>query len=151
VEEQGVSESEVKLFMDLDRQFPVVENLKRTAVVTPSTLKQAVENTIPVYTAKNLLYAEVQSHTSSLQSLDECSLGSCSSFSGTDCVTAPTTPTAQTMQHVVISRELLEHYLGMTDPSRAETADSEILKHCTYSLPAVEYTLGRKNWSCIKD
>ena len=39
----------------------------------------------------------------------------------------------------------------MIDPSRAQTVDSEITKYCAYNLPAVAYTLGRKNWHCIKN
>lgn len=38
----------------------------------------------------------------------------------------------------------------MVDPSRAQTVDTEITKHCAYNLPAVAYTLGRSNWNCIK-
>jgi len=34
----------------------------------------------------------------------------------------------------------------MTDPSRAQTVDSDIMYHCAYSLPAVAFTLGRRNW-----
>ena len=51
----------------------------------------------------------------------------------------------------VIPQELLEHYLSMTDPSRAQTVDAEIAKHCAYSFPAVVYTLGRNNWNCLRD
>ncbi len=51
----------------------------------------------------------------------------------------------------VIPQALLDHYLSMTDPSRAQTVDSEIAKHCAYSLPAVAYTLGRRHWPCLKD
>jgi len=39
----------------------------------------------------------------------------------------------------------------MTDPARAQTVDSEIAKHCAYSLPAVAYTLGRKYWPCLRE
>ena len=51
----------------------------------------------------------------------------------------------------VIPQVLLDQYLSMTDPSRAQTVDSEIAKHCAYSLPAVAYTLGRRYWPCLKD
>ncbi|XP_077982604.1 serine/threonine-protein phosphatase 4 regulatory subunit 1-like isoform X2 [Glandiceps talaboti] len=51
----------------------------------------------------------------------------------------------------VIPAELLEHYLSMIDPQRAQAVDTEIAKHCAYSLPGVAYTLGRRNWHCIKD
>ena len=51
----------------------------------------------------------------------------------------------------MIPQTLLDHYLSMTDPSCAQTVDTEITKHCAYSLPAVAYTLGRKNWPCLKE
>lgn len=39
----------------------------------------------------------------------------------------------------------------MTDPARAQTVDTDIAKHCAYSLPGVALTLGRQNWHCLKD
>lgn len=39
----------------------------------------------------------------------------------------------------------------MTDPARAQTVDTEIAKHCAFSLPGVALTLGRQNWHCLKD
>ncbi|KAK7114611.1 serine/threonine-protein phosphatase 4 regulatory subunit 1-like [Littorina saxatilis] len=53
-------------------------------------------------------------------------------------------------QQDIIPQSLLENYLGMVDPSRAQTVDTEITRHCAYNLPAVAYTLGRRNWHCIK-
>jgi serine/threonine-protein phosphatase 4 regulatory subunit 1 len=53
-------------------------------------------------------------------------------------------------QQDIIPQSLLENYLGMVDPSRAQTVDTEITRHCAYNLPAVAYTLGRHNWHCIK-
>jgi hypothetical protein len=46
----------------------------------------------------------------------------------------------------IVPHVLLDHYISMTDPMRAQTIDSEIACHCAYSLPAVTYTLGRRNW-----
>ncbi|ELT87826.1 hypothetical protein CAPTEDRAFT_156976 [Capitella teleta] len=51
----------------------------------------------------------------------------------------------------VIPQGLLDHYLSMTDPLRAQTVEAEIAKHCAYSLPAVAYTLGRRHWPCLKN
>lgn len=51
----------------------------------------------------------------------------------------------------IVPQSLLENYLGMIDPSKAQTVDTEITKNCAYSLPAVAYTLGRENWHCIKN
>ena len=39
----------------------------------------------------------------------------------------------------------------MTDPSRAQTVDSEIAHHCAFSLPAVALTLGRNNWPLLRE
>jgi len=38
----------------------------------------------------------------------------------------------------------------MVEPSRVTTVDSEILRHCAFSFPAVAFTLGRANWSCLR-
>ena len=46
---------------------------------------------------------------------------------------------------------LLDHFLGMVDTTRAQTVDTEIMRHCAYSLPAVAFTLGRENWIYLKD
>ncbi|XP_056377542.1 serine/threonine-protein phosphatase 4 regulatory subunit 1 isoform X2 [Hyla sarda] len=51
----------------------------------------------------------------------------------------------------VIPQALLDQYLSMTDPSRAQTVDTEIAKHCAYSIPGVALTLGRQNWHCLRD
>ncbi|KAG2461876.1 PP4R1 phosphatase, partial [Polypterus senegalus] len=50
----------------------------------------------------------------------------------------------------VIPQQLLDQYLSMTDPARAQTVDTEIAKHCAFSLPGVALTLGRQNWHCLK-
>ncbi|XP_038602576.1 serine/threonine-protein phosphatase 4 regulatory subunit 1 isoform X1 [Tachyglossus aculeatus] len=51
----------------------------------------------------------------------------------------------------VVPQALLDQYLSMTDPSRAQTVDTEIAKHCAYSLPGVAMTLGRQNWHCLRE
>jgi len=53
-------------------------------------------------------------------------------------------------QQDIIPHLLLENYLSMTDPSRAQTVDTDIAQHCAYSLPAVAYTLGKDNWKCLR-
>ena len=50
----------------------------------------------------------------------------------------------------IVPEDLLSHYLGMVEPSRVTTVDSEILRHCAFSFPAVAFTLGRANWSCLR-
>ncbi|XP_041103705.1 serine/threonine-protein phosphatase 4 regulatory subunit 1-like isoform X2 [Polyodon spathula] len=54
-------------------------------------------------------------------------------------------------QQDVVPQALLDQYLSMTDPCRAQTVDTEIAKHCAHSLPGVALTLGRQNWHCLKD
>ncbi|XP_043082720.1 serine/threonine-protein phosphatase 4 regulatory subunit 1 [Puntigrus tetrazona] len=54
-------------------------------------------------------------------------------------------------QQDVVPQALLEQYLSMTDPSRAQTVDMEIARHCAFSLPGVALTLGRQNWHCLRD
>uniref|UniRef100_A0A8D3DBS8 WW-binding domain-containing protein n=1 Tax=Scophthalmus maximus TaxID=52904 RepID=A0A8D3DBS8_SCOMX len=66
----------------------------------------------------------------------------------------PTTHNSKSSTHSclnVIPQQLLDQYLSMTDPARAQTVDTEIAKHCAFSLPGVALTLGRQNWHCLKD
>lgn len=58
---------------------------------------------------------------------------------------------AEYMKQDVIPQALLDHYLSMTDPSRAMNIDQDIARHCAYSLPAVAYTLGKRFWPCLQD
>ena len=51
----------------------------------------------------------------------------------------------------IIPNDLLEHYLSMTNPINYQTIDPDLCHHCAYSLPAVALTLGRKNWSCLRE
>merc|ERR1719219_1659446 len=51
----------------------------------------------------------------------------------------------------IVPQLLVDHFVSMTDPSRAQTVDSEIAHHCAYSLPAVALTIGRKNWPLLRD
>ena len=53
-------------------------------------------------------------------------------------------------QHVIPQR-LLDHYVSMPEPAKAQTIDTEIARHCAFSLPAVALTLGRNNWPCLRD
>ena len=51
----------------------------------------------------------------------------------------------------IVPQLLVDHFVSMTDPSRAQTVDSDIARHCAFSLPAVALTLGRSNWPLLKD
>uniref|UniRef100_A0A674N9H2 Protein phosphatase 4 regulatory subunit 1 n=1 Tax=Takifugu rubripes TaxID=31033 RepID=A0A674N9H2_TAKRU len=59
--------------------------------------------------------------------------------------------TLETLSPLESNPQLLDQYLSMTDPARAQTVDTEIAKHCAFSLPGVALTLGRQNWHCLKD
>ena len=50
----------------------------------------------------------------------------------------------------IVPQLVIDHYVSMIDPSRAQTVDSEIARHCAFSLPAVALTLGRANWPLLK-
>lgn len=56
----------------------------------------------------------------------------------------------QTEQSIV-PQLLIDHYVSMIDPSRAQTVDNDIARHCAFSLPAVALTLGRANWPLIRE
>ena len=52
---------------------------------------------------------------------------------------------------MVIPQALLDHYISMTEPSKAQAIDTDLAKHCAFSFPAVALTLGAKNWRCLRD
>ena len=49
----------------------------------------------------------------------------------------------------IVPQLLIDHFVSMTDPSRAQTVDSDIAHHCAFSLPAVALTVGRSNWPLL--
>lgn len=51
----------------------------------------------------------------------------------------------------IVPQLLVDHYVSMIDPSRAQTVDGEIARHCAFSLPAVALTLGRANWPLLRE
>ena len=51
----------------------------------------------------------------------------------------------------IVPQLLIDHYVSMIDPSRAQTVDNDIARHCAFSLPAVALTLGRSNWPLLKE
>merc|ERR1719309_1201953 len=59
----------------------------------------------------------------------------------------PTPPLPQ----CIVPQLLIDHYVSMIDPSRAQTVDNDIARHCAFSLPAVALTLGRSNWPLLKE
>merc|ERR1712038_1761744 len=51
----------------------------------------------------------------------------------------------------IVPQLLIDHYVSMIDPSRAQTVDNDIARHCAFSLPVVALTLGRTNWPLLKE
>merc|ERR1719381_79957 len=51
----------------------------------------------------------------------------------------------------IVPQLLIDHYVSMIDPSRAQTVVNDIARHCAFSLPAVALTLGRTNWPLLKE
>ena len=50
----------------------------------------------------------------------------------------------------IVPDELMDLYLSMTDPTKAQTIDSDLPYYCAFSLPGVLLTLGKENWSILK-
>uniref|UniRef100_A0A673JKV2 Serine/threonine-protein phosphatase 4 regulatory subunit 1-like n=1 Tax=Sinocyclocheilus rhinocerous TaxID=307959 RepID=A0A673JKV2_9TELE len=82
---------------------------------------------------------------------DELSAMSELSLTDTQISDSPSSSPEKSKVQNVIPQQLLDQYLSMTDPARAQTVDTEIAKHCAFSLPGVALTLGRQNWHCLKD
>ena len=51
----------------------------------------------------------------------------------------------------IVPQLLIDHYVSMIDPSRVQTVESDIARHCAFSFPAVALTLGRANWPLLKE
>lgn len=68
-----------------------------------------------------------------------------------DTHSAPSPPHSPLYHQTVIPQALLDHYISMTEPSKAQAIDTELAKHCAFSFPAVTLTLGAKNWRCLRD
>jgi len=89
--------------------------------------------------------SSLHSSKSSLDSLSLCGGG----YEQPHDLALPRGP-PQTCQSIV-PQLLIDHYVSMIDPSRAQTVDNDIARHCAFSLPAVALTLGRSNWPLIKE
>ena len=50
----------------------------------------------------------------------------------------------------MVPDELIEAYLGMTDPVKAQNIDADLPLYCAFSFPAVLKTLGANHWSLLK-
>ncbi|XP_065675978.1 serine/threonine-protein phosphatase 4 regulatory subunit 1 isoform X2 [Hydra vulgaris] len=51
----------------------------------------------------------------------------------------------------IVPSALLAHFISMTEPTKAQTIDGELSRHCAFTLPGVVLALGRENWNCVKD
>uniref|UniRef100_A0A9J8AMQ5 Serine/threonine-protein phosphatase 4 regulatory subunit 1 n=1 Tax=Cyprinus carpio carpio TaxID=630221 RepID=A0A9J8AMQ5_CYPCA len=125
-----------------------------TAALRATALDSGLEDTLSHHA---LLTVSVPSCTALTDSVPSCtaltdSVSSCTAL--TDAIpscTALTTLSHDAVLQDVVPQALLEQYLSMTDPSRAQTVDMEIARHCAFSLPGVALTLGRQNWHCLRD
>uniref|UniRef100_A0A4W4HHI1 Serine/threonine-protein phosphatase 4 regulatory subunit 1 n=1 Tax=Electrophorus electricus TaxID=8005 RepID=A0A4W4HHI1_ELEEL len=124
-------------------------NSSCTQVSTPTLgrkqLEELIENLEPHIDdpdVKGVCTLQSQESTLPMSHVDESELSD-SSMSPED--------ERKSKQQDVVPQVLLDQYLSMTDPSRAQTVDMEIAKHCAYSLPGVALTLGRQNWHCLRD
>jgi len=51
----------------------------------------------------------------------------------------------------IVPPALLEHFISMTEPSKAQTIDGDLPRHCAFTLPGVVLALGRDNWNLLRD
>jgi serine/threonine-protein phosphatase 4 regulatory subunit 1 len=50
----------------------------------------------------------------------------------------------------VVPQELIDIYLSMTDPTKAQSVDLDLPLYCAFSFPAVLQTLGPDHWQLLK-
>ncbi len=51
----------------------------------------------------------------------------------------------------VVPPPLLDHYISMTEQTKAQTIDTELPRHCAYTFPGAVLALGKDNWHCLKE
>ena len=39
----------------------------------------------------------------------------------------------------------------MTEPTKAQTIDTELARHCAFTFPGAVLALGKDNWHCLKE
>ncbi|XP_013226541.3 serine/threonine-protein phosphatase 4 regulatory subunit 1-like isoform X1 [Columba livia] len=118
--------------------------------VSDATCKQVEEDTLSSSPSQD--HISDQSTTSMLKSTDsEEQRGGTTVLLKSEQENNPPFEDDKSKLQDIIPQPLLDQYLSMTDPARAQTVDTEIAKHCAYSLPGVALTLGRQNWHCLKD
>ncbi|XP_071429210.1 serine/threonine-protein phosphatase 4 regulatory subunit 1-like isoform X2 [Pithys albifrons albifrons] len=119
------------------------------AAVSDAACTQVQESTLPTPASQDNI--SDQSATSLLKSSDSEEHRETSAFLRKEQENNPPFEDDKSKLQDIIPQPLLDQYLSMTDPARAQTVDTEIAKHCAYSLPGVALTLGRQNWHCLKD
>jgi len=53
-------------------------------------------------------------------------------------------------QKDIIPQALLDQFLSMVEPSRAQAIENDIARHCAFNFPAVAFTVGRQHWALMK-
>lgn len=52
----------------------------------------------------------------------------------------------------IVPQELIDHFVSLSDPIQGNCVDNRFLVYqIAYSLPAVAQTLGKENWSLLKN
>ncbi|XP_064598728.1 LOW QUALITY PROTEIN: serine/threonine-protein phosphatase 4 regulatory subunit 1-like [Liolophura sinensis] len=162
--EQDLSQSLAKMEIGSASEKALVtgsaeSNLEKAGIkihtASVSTVCEAISETVSNIGSTHVLGHNLGGNDSAVQDIVSNSIGyidsdSVSSTGSSMRDSAMFDDSALSQQQDVIPPHLLEHYLSMVDPSRAQTVDTEITRHCAYSLPAVAFTLGRKNWPCLK-
>ncbi|KAK3085905.1 hypothetical protein FSP39_010290 [Pinctada imbricata] len=130
VEEGGIQIHTASISTVTDEGQETVDNIGSTHVIGHNLTDMSLMDNVQDFSGSSLSYIDSDSYQDmTKEAVDEATLA---------------------QQQDIVPQSLLESYLGMVDPSRAQTVDTEITKHCAYNLPAVAYTLGRQNWNCIK-
>ncbi|XP_031472445.1 serine/threonine-protein phosphatase 4 regulatory subunit 1-like isoform X2 [Phasianus colchicus] len=125
------------------------QTISDQTVVSDTTCNQVVEDSLSSSVSQDSI--SEQPTTSVVKSTDSEQHRGTSVFLKKEQENHPPFEDDKSKLQDIIPQPLLDQYLSMTDPARAQTVDTEIAKHCAYSLPGVALTLGRQNWHCLKD
>jgi len=161
-EEKTEEQSEDKKEEDVSKEVETTEEKKESSAVSESTGSQE-NSTMELFRPSdkeapaNICTFDPQSRWetysnssihSSRSSLDSNCMPSTTDIHPPDPALPKGPP--ETEQSIV-PQLLIDHYVSMIDPSRAQTVDNDIARHCAFSLPAVALTLGRTNWPLLKE
>uniref|UniRef100_A0A8C3G4Z5 WW-binding domain-containing protein n=1 Tax=Cyclopterus lumpus TaxID=8103 RepID=A0A8C3G4Z5_CYCLU len=138
---------------DISGELEMLNSEESEEVMEQKETKEEEEEEEPDFHDSKSTQVQVLSAALKAAQLDRHRLGFSNTFRPLHPVSFLNHQTLQSLARLqnVIPQQLLDQYLSMTDPARAQTVDTEIAKHCAFSLPGVALTLGRQNWHCLKD